>query len=117
MVMAEWAVENTVLGRSPVCGMWCIPRLNQTTLQVLISTHCLGVQVGKDRPVPEGGRGDGDFLHVLLVEGLAIKVFCEIHDGVCWVKYVKRIRRAGLRVLLPGHVEVVVCVVDGVLGK
>ena len=62
-------------------------------------------------------KGQRGFLHVLLVKGLAVKVLGEIHHRVCWVKQVIRIRCAGLRVLLLGHVEVVVCVVHGVLGE
>lgn len=64
-----------------------------------------------------GGRGDRVFLHVLLVEGLAVKVLGEIHYWVCWIKDIVWVRCAGFRVLLLGHVEVVVCVVNGVLGE
>lgn len=79
------------------------------TASFVKDVYCLGIGVEE--------RETRDFLHVLLIEGFAVKVLGEIHYWVCWIKYVVWIRCAGFRVLLLGHVEVVVCVVHRILGE
>lgn len=72
---------------------------------------------GGREAVSEGReRGWGGFLHILLVEGLAVKVLGKIHQWVRWVQEIISMSCTSLRILLLGHVEVVICVVHGVLG-